>query len=119
MRHLLLVLALAAAAVIATHAQVDVVTVEVDSGQTCPAGWTTVDEAWTQPAKINYVLPEAQVTAWRHIYRWQYDTVEFQVTQTFVDAVWPTPTQQQAAYANGRLRSEPATSGTVTTCSLP
>ena len=39
-----------------------------------------------------------------HIHRWQYDTVEFEVTQTFVESVWPTPTQQEAAYASGRLR---------------
>ena len=119
MKQLLIVMLLFAAASIPAGAQVDVVEVRVDEGDPCPTGWTTVDRSWTQPAKIFYVLPAAQVTAWRHIHRWQYDTVEFEVTQTFVESVWPTPTQQEAAYASGRLRAQPAESGTVRTCTLP
>ena len=111
---MIVVLALAPAPALA---QSDSVTVQVDSGETCPSGWTTVDLPWTKPARIFYVLPDALVAAYRrtHIRGWSR---ELQVTQAFVTAVWPTLTEQQAAYASGRLRSEPATSGSVRNCTL-
>ena len=110
---LLIILALAPAPALA---QRDSVTVEVDPGETCPLGWDTTNTAWTKPAKIFYVLPPALVTASRSTNRWLYDTVEFEVTQAFVDAVWPTPAEQTAAYTSGELRAAPATSGTTRTC---
>ena len=118
MKKLLLLLIILALAPAPALAQRDVVTVEVDPGETCPLGWDTTNTAWTKPAKIFYVLPPALVTASRSTNRWLYDTVEFEVTQTFVTALWPTLTEQQAAYASGRLRSEPATSGSVRTCRI-
>ena len=116
MKHLLIVVMLAVAPAPAL-AQSDSVAVQIGPGETCPVGWTTVDLPWTKPARIFYVLPDALVAAYRrtHIRGW---SPELQVTQAFVTAVWPTLTEQQAAYASGRLRSEPATSGSVRNCTL-
>ena len=112
---LLIVLSLAPAL-----AQRDSVKVQVDEGETCPTGWSTVDRAWTKPAKIYYVLPAGPLVA-AHRKTTIGDrrgTVEFQVTSAFVTRVWPTEILREAAYASGRLRSEPATSGSVRTCTL-
>ena len=101
-------------------AQADVVKVQIGEGETCPVGWTTTDRAWTKPAKIYYVLPAGPLVA-AHRKTTLGDrrgTIEFQVTSAFVTRVWPTEILQQAAYASGRLRSEPATSGSVRRCTL-
>ena len=117
MKQLRIVMLLFAAASIPAGAQTDSVTVEIDPVETCPTGWATVDTSWTKPALIFYTLPASLFDAYRQTHI--RGTPEFQVTQTFVTAVWPTLTEQQAAYASGRLRSEPAASGTVRTCTLP
>ena len=101
-------------------AQSNSVKVQLGEGETCPTGWTTVDRTWTKPARILYVLPETLVAAYRRTAIGdRRGTIEFQVTSAFVESVWPTLTEQTAAYASGRLRSEPATSGPVRVCSLP
>ena len=112
---LLIVLSLAPAL-----AQRDSVQVQIGEGETCPVGWTTTDRAWTKAARIYYVLPAgALVTAYRKTTIGdRRGTIEFLVTQAFVTRVWPTEILQQAAYASGRLRSEPATSGSVRKCTL-
>ena len=97
-------------------AQRDSVEVEVPSGETCPSGWSSVDRAWTRPAKMFYVLPAALTAAYAltHV----GGVPEFQVSLAFVIAVFPTALLREAAFTAGRLRAEPATSGTVRTCSL-
>ena len=115
---ILLLIALALALQAPALAQRDGVTVRVLNSETCPSGWTTVDTPFTKAARIFYVLPAALVDAYRRTHIGRYDTVEFEVTQTFVTSIWPTPTQQQAAYSSGRLRAEPATSGTVRKCTI-
>ena len=120
MRLLLLLIVLSLlVATVPTHAQDDVVTVEVEPTETCPSGWATVDTAWTKPARTFYTLPATLVDGYRrtHIGRIPA-TVEISVSQAFVDTVWPTLTQRQAAYTSGQLRDEPATSGTVRNCTL-
>ena len=118
MRNLLIVVLALALAPAPALAQVDVVDVQIAPGETCPAGWTTTDRAWTKPARTFYRLPASLVAAF------QRTTIgsgpaEFQVTPAFVAAVFPTDQLREAAYAAGRLRAEPATSGSVRTCSLP
>ena len=117
MKRLLLLTVVLALAPTSALAQRDSVTVQVAPGETCPVGWASVDTPSTQAARIYYVLPDALAVAYQRTHI--RGTPEFQVTQAFVTAVWPTLTQQQAAYASGRLRSEPATSGTVRSCTLP
>ena len=121
MKKLLLLLVILSLAPAPALAQRDSVQVQIGEGETCPVGWTTTDRAWTKAARIYYVLPAgALVTAYRKTTLGdRRGTIEFQVTSEFVTAVWPTLTEQTAAYASGRLRSEAATSGTVRTCSLP
>ena len=117
MRNLLIVVLALVLALAPAFAQSDSVTVQVDSGETCPSGWTTVDRAWTRPARMFYVLPAALTAAYAltHV-GW---APEFRVTLAFVLAVFPTAQLREAAFAAGRLRAEPATSGSVRTCSLP
>ena len=62
MKHLLIVLVFAVSPA-AAYAQADVVRVQIDSGETYPSGWSTVDQAWTRPARIFYVLPASLVAA--------------------------------------------------------
>ena len=118
MKKLLLVLVVLALAPAPALAQVDVVSVQVADGEVCPVGWTTGDQAWTKPARIFYVLPDALVAAYRRTHI-RAGSPEFQVTPAFVSAVFPTDQLREAAFTAGRLRSEPATSGSVRTCSLP
>ena len=120
MQKLLLLIVVLALAPTPALAQRDSVKVQIGEGETCPVGWSTVDRAWTKLAKIYYVLPAGPLVA-AHRKTTIGDrrgTIEFLVTQAFVTRVWPTEILQQAAYASGRLRSEPATSGTVRTCTL-
>ena len=117
MEKLLLLLVVLALAPAPALAQRDSVKVQLGEGETtCPTGWTAVDRTWTKPARIYFVLPESLVAAYR---RTGGTPDNIQVTQAFVTAVWPTDVLEEAAYASGRLRSEPATSGTVRTCTLP
>ena len=116
MKKLLLLIVVLALAPAPLHAQQDSVTVEIGPAETCPSGWTSTDRAWTKPARIYFVLPDALVVAYQRTHI--RSTPEFEVTQAFVTSVWPTLTEQQAAYASGRLRSEPATSGSVRNCTL-
>lgn len=119
MRKLLLLVALSLVASLAPgplHAQQDRVTVQVAPGETCPVGWTTTNTAWTKAERIYYVLPPELADDYRRTHI--RGTPEFRVSQAFVTRVWPTLTQQQAAYAAGSLRSEPATSGTSRTCTI-
>ena len=114
MKKLLLLIILALAPALA---QTDSVTVEIDPIETCPTGWATVDTAWSLAARIYYAVPDELIAAYRRA-RIGYGTGEFRVTQAFVDAVYPTATQQTAAFDSGKLRSEPAASGTVRSCTI-
>ena len=118
MKKLLLLVVFLALVPAPAIAQTDSVSVEVEPGEACPSGWATVDRAWTKAERIFYVLPTALALAFQRTHIGS-GPAEFQVTQTFVAAVWPTLALQTAAYASGRLRAEPATSGTVRTCTLP
>ena len=117
MKHLLIVVMLVfAVAPAPLHAQQDSVTVEIGPAETCPVGWTTTDRAWTRPAKMFYRLPDSLVAAYAltHV----GGVPEFQVSLAFVLAVFPTAQLREAAFAAGRLRAEPATSGSVRNCTL-
>ena len=119
MKMLVMLLIFAASIAAPAHAQVDTVEVEIDSGGTCPAGWTAVDRAWSRAARIYFTLPDELVDAWRRaVIGSGSSPVEFLVSQRFVDAVYPTPGEQQTAFDSGVLRSEPAASGSVRTCTL-
>ena len=118
MKQLLIVMLLFAAASIPALAQSNSVKVQLGEGETCPTGWTTVDRTWTKPVRIYFVLPASLVAAYRRTYIGR-GTPDIQVTQAFVTAVWPTDVLEEAAFADGRLRSEPATSGSVRACTLP
>ena len=113
----LLLIALALALQAPALAQRDSVTVEIEPTDTCPTGWTQADRAVTKPARYFYVLPTELHAAFfnTHI----GGLAEFLVSQSFVDTLWPTDAQQAAAVVAGQLRAEPATSGSVRTCSLP
>ena len=117
MKHLLIVVMLVFAVAPATaYAQVDIVNVEIGAGETCPVGWTSTDRAWTRPAKMFYRLPDSLVAAYAltHV----GGVPEFRVTLAFVVAAFPTAQLREAAFAAGRLRAEPATSGSVRNCTL-
>ena len=116
---LLIALSVVSAASAPMNAQENSVRVEVAAGEVCPTGWATVDTPWTKAARIYYVLPSSLVVAFNCTHVGHTDsTVEFLVTQAFVTSIWPTPTQEQAAYSSGRLRAESATSGNARTCTI-
>ena len=81
-------------------------------------GWTSTDRAWTKPARTFFILPDSLVAAY-HLTHIGSGPAEFQVTEEFIVATFPTDQLREAAFTAGRLRAEPATSGSVRTCTIP
>ena len=85
----------------------DSVRVKVASGTTCPAAWTASTESIT--TEDRYIVRDSG----KH-----RRSASFQVSQSFVNAVWPTDELKAAAVASGVLVIQAGSTVEVHYCDL-